>query len=204
MSVSPAAQILVATPYPPPFIQCAPIPFESTLFQRRTYAHFRSRKEGATNRIFTRLVGVGIVVTLCMVGGVTWVQAQDDAQGAVTDSTLASDPVASWLHGNGNWAGHRHSLLTQLNPSNVGDFRIAWFFSAVGETDAQRTPLYHDGWCIRRRTTQFLPSTLGPAAGCGNTCTSCPMTGADRWPSSSPASISTWPSTGSTGWSAAI
>ena len=92
------------------------------------------------NRIFTRLAGVGVVVALCMVGSVGWVQAQDDGQGAVTDSMLASDPAASWLHGNGNWAGHRHSLLTQLNPSNVGDLRVAWIFSTGGETDAQCTP----------------------------------------------------------------
>ena len=98
------------------------------------------------NRIFTRLVGVGMVVALCMMGGARWVQAQEeDAQAGVTDSMLASAPASSWLHGNGNWAGHRHSLLTQLNPSNVGDLRVAWIFSTGGETDAQATPLYHDG-----------------------------------------------------------
>ena len=98
------------------------------------------------NRIFTRLVGVGMVVALCMAGGAGWVQAQEeDAQAGVTDSMLASAPAASWLHGNGNWAGHRHSLLTQLNPSNVGDLRVAWIFSTGGKTDAQATPLYHDG-----------------------------------------------------------
>lgn len=68
------------------------------------------------NRIFTRLVGVGIVVALCMVSGVTWVQAQDDGQGAVTDSMLASDPVTSWLHGNGNWAGQSSQPVDPVEP----------------------------------------------------------------------------------------
>ena len=34
------------------------------LYQRRTFAYSRSRKEGVKNRIFSRLVGVGIVVPL--------------------------------------------------------------------------------------------------------------------------------------------
>jgi PQQ-dependent dehydrogenase (methanol/ethanol family) len=63
----------------------------------------------------------------------------------VTDILLAAEPGESWLHTNGNWAGHRYSTLTQLNPSNVKSLKLAWLYSTGGKTDAQNTPLYHDG-----------------------------------------------------------
>ena len=65
--------------------------------------------------------------------------------GAVTHSALLADAQWSWLHTNGNLAGHRYSVLTQLNPSNAADLNVAWIFAPGGETDAQNTPLYHDG-----------------------------------------------------------
>jgi len=65
--------------------------------------------------------------------------------GPVNDQMLAADPGASWLHANGNWAAHRYSTLTQLNVSNAKDLKVAWVFSPGGKTDAQNTPLFHDG-----------------------------------------------------------
>ena len=92
------------------------------------------------NRTFTKLTGVGVALALCLMGTIAWVNAQ-----AVTDSMLLADPAESWLHTNGNLAGHRYSVLTQLNTSNVADLKVAWIFSQDGKTDAQTTPLYHDG-----------------------------------------------------------
>ena len=81
------------------------------------------------NRMFTKLTGVGVALAFCLMGTTAWVNAQ-----AVTDSMLLSDPAASWLHTNGNLAGHRYSVLTQLNTSNVADLNVAWIF-LVGRQD---------------------------------------------------------------------
>ena len=93
------------------------------------------------NRMSRKLTGVGIALVFILIG--TTVNAQNDL--AVTDSMLLGDPEESWLHTNGNLAGHRYSVLTQLNPSNADQLNIAWIFWPGGETDAQMTPLYHDG-----------------------------------------------------------
>jgi alcohol dehydrogenase (cytochrome c) len=91
-------------------------------------------------RVVRNVIVVGIALALCFAASPRPAQAQ-----AVTDTMLAADPGESWLHANGNWAGHRFSTLTQLNPSNVKNLKLAWIFSTGGKTDAQNTPLYHDG-----------------------------------------------------------
>lgn len=90
--------------------------------------------------ILKRFTLGGIVSLLFLIGIASWVQAQP-----VTDIMLAADPGESWLHTNGNWAGHRYSTLTQLNTGNVKNLKLTWIFSLGGKTDAQNTPLYHDG-----------------------------------------------------------
>jgi alcohol dehydrogenase (cytochrome c) len=65
--------------------------------------------------------------------------------GPVSDEMLAAEAGDSWLHANGNWAAHRYSTLSQLNPGNAKDLKVAWVFSPGGKTDAQNTPLFHDG-----------------------------------------------------------
>ena len=97
--------------------------------------------------------GVGIEFTKDLTRPVMYVAEGAEREGAVTDSMLLSDPAASWLHTNGNLAGHRYSVLTQLNPSNAADLNVAWIFSPGGETDAQMTPLYTTGSSTSRRTT---------------------------------------------------
>jgi alcohol dehydrogenase (cytochrome c) len=92
------------------------------------------------DRIFRKLGIGGIALSLALLGFVGWVQAQP-----VTDVMLAADPGESWLHTNGNWAGHRYSTLAQLNPDSVKNLKLTWLFSTGGKTDAQNTPLYHDG-----------------------------------------------------------
>ena len=65
--------------------------------------------------------------------------------GPVTNAMLAADPGDSWLHSNGNYAGHRYSTLTQINDANASAMKLAWIMSPGGKTDAQGTPSYHDG-----------------------------------------------------------
>ncbi|HZP91642.1 MAG TPA: PQQ-binding-like beta-propeller repeat protein [Burkholderiales bacterium] len=81
-----------------------------------------------------------IAAAMCLAGLAGWVQA-----GPVSDQMLAKDAGDSWLHANGNWAGHRYSTLTQINNGNAKDLKVAWIFSAGGKNDAQNTPLFHDG-----------------------------------------------------------
>jgi alcohol dehydrogenase (cytochrome c) len=81
-----------------------------------------------------------MIAALACAGVLSTVQA-----GSVNDSMLAADPADSWLHGNGNWAGHRFSTLNQVNSGNAGQLRVAWITSLGGKNDAQNTPLAHDG-----------------------------------------------------------
>ena len=96
------------------------------------------------NRIVKSLVFGSLALLLCLWGGTAWAQDQE-ATKPVTDVLLSADPAESWLHTNGNWAGQRYSTLSQLNPFNVKGLKVAWIFSSGGKTDAQNTPLYHDG-----------------------------------------------------------
>jgi alcohol dehydrogenase (cytochrome c) len=91
-------------------------------------------------RVVRNVIVVGIGLALCFAASPRLAQAQ-----VVTDVLLASEAAESWLHANGNWAGHRFSTLTQLNTGNVKNLKLAWIFSTGGKTDAQNTPLYHDG-----------------------------------------------------------
>ena len=92
------------------------------------------------DRILRKVAIGGIALSLSLLIFAGWAHAQ-----AVTDNMLAADPGESWLHTNGSWAAHRYSTLTQLNPGNAKNLRLAWLFSTGGKTDAQNTPLYHDG-----------------------------------------------------------
>ena len=63
----------------------------------------------------------------------------------VTDNDLARLAGDDWLHANGSWDGTRYSTLTHINTGNAADLGVKWIYSIGGETDAQATPLEHDG-----------------------------------------------------------
>jgi len=63
----------------------------------------------------------------------------------VSDSDLARTAGSGWLHTNGDWAGTRFSDLGNINTGNAGSLQVKWIYSIGGETDAQATPIYHDG-----------------------------------------------------------
>ena len=67
------------------------------------------------------------------------------ARADVSDSDLARLAGDDWLHANGSWDGSRYSTLNQINTSNAANMTVKWIYSIGGETDAQATPLEHDG-----------------------------------------------------------
>lgn len=67
------------------------------------------------------------------------------AQADVSDADLARTAGGDWLHANGGWDGSRFSSLTHLNTANAANLQVKWIYSIGGETDAQATPLEHDG-----------------------------------------------------------
>jgi len=74
-------------------------------------------------RVVRNAIVIGIGLALCFAASPRLAQAQ-----VVTDVLLASEAAESWLHANGNWAGHRFSTLTQLNTGNVKNLKLAWIF----------------------------------------------------------------------------
>ena len=45
----------------------------------------------------------------------------------------------NWLSYSGNYNGHRHSLLDQVNASNVGNLKVAWVHQKQGESEPFET-----------------------------------------------------------------
>lgn len=67
---------------------------------------------------------------------------RDDVR-AVTTSELAAAPGAGaeWLVHSGSYAGHRHSPLREIDPSNVGRLRLKWMRQLPGPGPSLLTPL---------------------------------------------------------------
>jgi alcohol dehydrogenase (cytochrome c) len=66
----------------------------------------------------------------------------------VTDADLMAPAGNEWLHGNGSLDGTRYSTLNQINSGNAGSLKVKWISALGGSTDAQATPIYHDGVVI--------------------------------------------------------
>ncbi len=63
-----------------------------------------------------------------------------------TDDLLRDEAVAAdWLNYHGGYSGHRHSLLDQIDRSNVGSLRVEWIFQERIAEKFEVTPLVHDG-----------------------------------------------------------
>ena len=73
------------------------------------------------------------------------VLAATAVQAEVSEADLARPAGGEWLHINGSYDANRYSTLRQLTPDNAGGLSVKWIYSVGGETDAQATPLYHDG-----------------------------------------------------------
>jgi len=65
----------------------------------------------------------------------------------VTNERLlhANDEPQNWLTYSGSYASQRHSLLKQINPSNVKNLELKWVFQAQSLQKFETTPLVVDG-----------------------------------------------------------
>ena len=69
-------------------------------------------------------------------------------------------------------------LLSQLNNRNAKDLKVAWIMSVGAKTDAQATPLYHDGVIYFPQDNKVFAIDAENGQVCGSTSTSCRTTGA--------------------------
>lgn len=68
-------------------------------------------------------------------------------QPAVTHERLLhpEKEPGNWLTYSGNFAGHRHSPLTQINATNVSKLRVAWTYPVNSLQKLETTPLVNGG-----------------------------------------------------------
>ena len=69
------------------------------------------------------------------------------AHGQVTFERLlnAGAEPHNWLTYSGTYASQRHTALTQIRPSNVGDLELKWVYQAQSLESFETTPLVVDG-----------------------------------------------------------
>jgi glucose dehydrogenase len=68
-------------------------------------------------------------------------------EGQVTYDRIlhASDAPGNWLTYSGSYSGHRHSNLSQINRTNVGQLKLAWMYQTNDLNQFEATPLVADG-----------------------------------------------------------
>src|SRR3989337_17865 len=99
------------------------------------------------------------------------VRAQDGAPTVAPADLLAGlTKPGRWVTFSGDYSGQRHSPLTQITPSNVGELKEQWAFDSrlpVGNRGTEATPLFFGGrlyvtglaghaWALDARTGQPL------------------------------------------------
>src|ERR1700726_2939003 len=57
----------------------------------------------------------------------------------------ANDEPQNWLTYSGSYASQRHSLLKQVDPSNVKNLELKWVFQAQSLQKFETKPLVEDG-----------------------------------------------------------
>jgi alcohol dehydrogenase (cytochrome c) len=146
---------LVAAPTPSPnlvTIVPAPHPADLTLAPQKPVGD-----EGGAARI--------AIVLILMCGLLAPLRAQEIGEKQLRDGL--KNP-ARWLTYSGDYAGHRHSPLTQITPANAGKLAAAWTFqTGLSGHKFEATPLVIDGvlyvagplntaWAIDGRTGREL------------------------------------------------
>lgn len=73
--------------------------------------------------------------------------ASAETYGDVTFERIlkASSEPGNWLTYSGNYSGHRHSLLDQINDRNVAGLKLAWSYQVNSLQKFETTPLVIDG-----------------------------------------------------------
>jgi alcohol dehydrogenase (cytochrome c) len=84
----------------------------------------------------------------------------------------------NWLTYSGTYASQRHTTLSQIRPSNVGDLELKWVFQAQSLESFETTPLVVDGvmYLTEAPNTRPSPSTRVPAGHSGVTNITRPRT----------------------------
>jgi alcohol dehydrogenase (cytochrome c) len=67
------------------------------------------------------------------------------AQVSVSRLLLAADEPRNWLTYSGDYAGRRHSLLRQIDPSNVKNLEMKWILQAQVAGSWESSPIVVDG-----------------------------------------------------------
>src|SRR6185295_6448332 len=85
---------------------------------------------------------ISLAIAVALVGALTVVEAQN-----ITNAQLAkglADPT-SWLNYGGDYGGMRHSPLTQITATNVGQLSVAWAFQTNTLGHFEATPIVANG-----------------------------------------------------------
>src|SRR5215207_6723123 len=115
---------------------------------------------------------------LCAVAG-----AQVSVPAERIERAAGAEP-GNWLTHHGNYAGHRHSILSKLTPANIKELKPAWIYQSHEAGKWECTPLVVDGilyiterpnivtaldartgrviWTYRRPLPTDVPGCCGP------------------------------------------
>src|SRR5436853_7911381 len=63
----------------------------------------------------------------------------------VTDQTLLKPDPQDWLMYSGTYDSHRHSLLKQITPANIGTLQAKWVYHMNGQEAIQAVPIVSNG-----------------------------------------------------------
>ena len=83
-------------------------------------------------------IGRGIILTALLSSLASPVLAQ------TYQDLLKPDPN-NWLHYSGTYDAQRHSLLKQIDTSNVGNLQAQWVYHMTGAVDFEAVPIVVDG-----------------------------------------------------------
>src|SRR5690349_19200726 len=63
----------------------------------------------------------------------------------VTNENLLRPDPNDWLHYSGSYDSQRHSLLKQINSTNVASLQVKWIYHMTGAVDLEAVPIVVNG-----------------------------------------------------------
>jgi len=151
----------------PPFAQLPEAETSALVSHMRTLR--RTRREAEPVQIQVRLSGGG------QLGGVVLGRTARELQLRAPDGRIhllrKSGPEyrsvtsqAGWPSLHGQLSGNRHSLLDQINPSNIARLAVKWIFAVPNGGRMQATPQVHDGVMYVATTNTVIALDAGSGA----------------------------------------
>jgi len=95
-------------------------------------------------RPFNRLVGAALTGLLLLGFGVAMAAGSPLPLTYERILNAASEP-GNWLTYGGNYAGHRHTTLSEITPANVGNLKPIWIFQQADTSKWEVTPIVVNG-----------------------------------------------------------